>query len=1046
MRMRHVARASATRHCNVEKRACVGGECERERASCRYCRHLFRSSIATHIHTHSTLYFVSSMLLRVKPAAQRILLSRRFLPNLLHYRAASTSTTHSILPSTAPPPPFPFTAFPFTADTMPPTSMPLESALSELFKSSTASPEPPQVRVVLAQTNPSGKSLSLVETLPPQGSDKDDFEPLLMRVFEKEPTRSGYALYRLDTQAANGEWEWLCIAYQPDGARVKEKMQYTLTRTSLLDGLSERHFLETLYATSSGDFKFPTKLRNARKHDYQNPQQRTAGKSAHEAAGTDAGGVKRNFGARAAGGNEASVASSGTVTSSSDKSVSTSAEESATPPAPESHEPAEAAADTNTATAPHAPEILSDISTASDAGAPLNAIAESAATGATTSGPSDEEDGNGGHVSIAPSAQGGSLPPADLADANEARQAGAEDSLSVVERIGADVHEQQQEEKKAPEEPPTRADVVSSSSGAAQETLSQPQVPSPFDASTKLHEELGEEVTMGKAPEESERQEAAREESKAAEGESAVQTRSVPDPAPTQLAASSSKFSPGTTENGSSGATPASGAGAPPSSSDGSPPKPASSLVFSSGAEAALSGLSQRLSAPSEHNFVSIVTTDGSAVDLASPPRFVPPGDLANAVQDELKHDDDGGAIFVFYRYPSEVTSKKTAFMYTESPKAAADKNIWLKSISPVQDRASQLIGGPIEREQITAQYGPYPRPTPEQAEEVASRIESIRRQIDEATQTAGRDKAPRLVAVSKLHPPSSIMAAHVHTGQLHFGENYVQEMVDKAKVLPREIRWHFVGGLQSNKGKALASVPNLYLLETLDSIKAANVLEKALAAPDAAQRDEPLRVYLQVNTSGEDAKSGVAPLSASDDASSSDASSTLVDLATHVITSCPHLILQGLMTIGSAANSTDSKSSQATSDRDAALKANPDFATIYESRAELVKRLREAGVQAPEASQQHYSGLSQKEDPTGALELSIGMTNDFPIAISAGSDNVRIGTACFGQRPGSREEARKGMENELSGGGGANDSPAPAAPVGDKGFAKPKRPGQSRK
>lgn len=64
----------------------------------------------------------------------------------------------------------------------------------------------------------------------------------------------------------------------------------------------------------------------------------------------------------------------------------------------------------------------------------------------------------------------------------------------------------------------------------------------------------------------------------------------------------------------------------------------------------------------------------------------------------------------------------------------------------------------------------------------------------------------PRLVAISKLHPPTAILAAHENAKQVHFGENYAQELEAKAKVLPETIKWHFVGKLQSNKAKLIAS------------------------------------------------------------------------------------------------------------------------------------------------------------------------------------------------------------------------------------------------
>lgn len=300
---------------------------------------------------------------------------------------------------------------------------------------------------------------------------------------------------------------------------------------------------------------------------------------------------------------------------------------------------------------------------------------------------------------------------------------------------------------------------------------------------------------------------------------------------------------------------------------------------------------------------------------------------------------------------------------------------------------------------------------SPKRVQEVRERI---RKAVAKGKKIGSAGKEPRLVAISKLHPPSAILAAYRQAGQLHFGENYVQEMVDKAKVLPREIRWHFVGGLQSNKGKLLASIPNLYLLETLDSVKAANVLQKALASPDAAKRDEPLRVYLQVNTSGEEAKSGLAPILAVDAEQARE--SDLLQLAVHVITKCPNLRLRGVMTIGAAANSS-SADAEAAKSVDEIVSANPDFERLIQTRANLVQLLRKSEkVQTADAShiKEAYSELLDGSDAHGGLELSMGMSADMDVATMAGSDNVRVGTDCFGRRPATREEAMSAMKHEL--------------------------------
>lgn len=211
-----------------------------------------------------------------------------------------------------------------------------------------------------------------------------------------------------------------------------------------------------------------------------------------------------------------------------------------------------------------------------------------------------------------------------------------------------------------------------------------------------------------------------------------------------------------------------------------------------------------------------------------------------------------------------------------------------------------------------------------------------------------------------------------------------------------------------------IIGIPNLYLLETLDSIKCATALEKALSGEGGPARKEPLAVYLQVNTSGEVAKGGLSPLDGSSDASSSE----LVSLAKHVVKECPSLKLQGIMTIGAADNSKASQEglssdSSAKQIAEEACRLNPDFARLNESRSNLVKILRDdADLQD---CKETYSTLLGGSEEEGGLELSMGMSADLEVAIRAGSDNVRVGTDCFGVRPPSRDEAMEGMKDELS-------------------------------
>ncbi|KAF9175041.1 hypothetical protein BGX20_008598 [Mortierella sp. AD010] len=162
---------------------------------------------------------------------------------------------------------------------------------------------------------------------------------------------------------------------------------------------------------------------------------------------------------------------------------------------------------------------------------------------------------------------------------------------------------------------------------------------------------------------------------------------------------------------------------------------------------------------------------------------------------------------------------------------------------------------------------------TQERADELVENLTNVRVSMEQVLQS--KDSAAqeaRLVAVSKLKPASDILAVYEKAGHRHFGENYVQELEGKSKELPGDIQWHFIGSLQSNKCKVVAAIPNLFVVETVDSAKKATTLDKACAA---AARPEPLP------------KSGMQPTEA-------------LEVAQHVVSTCSHLKLAGLMTIGS--------------------------------------------------------------------------------------------------------------------------------------------------
>jgi len=223
----------------------------------------------------------------------------------------------------------------------------------------------------------------------------------------------------------------------------------------------------------------------------------------------------------------------------------------------------------------------------------------------------------------------------------------------------------------------------------------------------------------------------------------------------------------------------------------------------------------------------------------------------------------------------------------------------------------------------------------------IAARLDAVRARIAAAARHAGRDPADvKLLAVSKTWPAEAVREAAA-AGQRAFGENYVQEGVDKVEALRAlGLEWHFIGPLQSNKTRPVANAFDW--VHGIDRLKIAERL--------SAQRDvhlPPLDVCIQVNVSGEDSKSGVAP----------DEAGALA----HAVAALPRLRLRGLMCIPEP------------SADEAVLRAR--FAVLRG----LYDELRAAGL---------------------ALDtLSMGMSHDLEPAIAEGANIVRVGTAIFGER-----------------------------------------------
>ncbi len=220
--------------------------------------------------------------------------------------------------------------------------------------------------------------------------------------------------------------------------------------------------------------------------------------------------------------------------------------------------------------------------------------------------------------------------------------------------------------------------------------------------------------------------------------------------------------------------------------------------------------------------------------------------------------------------------------------------------------------------------------------------VEEVRGRIAEACRRAGRDPGEvTLIAVSKGHPPEAVRAAH-EAGMTIFGENRVQEASQKIPLCPSSLVWHMVGHLQRNKVRK--ALPLFEMIHSVDSLRLVEALER-----ECSRLGKVLPVLIEVNVAGESSKYGVAPENLRE----------LLDAAA----GCGHLEVRGLMTM-------------------------PPWSPDPEKVRPYFARLRELLVKAGE------------EWGHGLVELSMGMSADFEVAIEEGATMVRIGTAIFGRRP----------------------------------------------
>ena len=218
----------------------------------------------------------------------------------------------------------------------------------------------------------------------------------------------------------------------------------------------------------------------------------------------------------------------------------------------------------------------------------------------------------------------------------------------------------------------------------------------------------------------------------------------------------------------------------------------------------------------------------------------------------------------------------------------------------------------------------------------ISEQIKSIQESLPEGV---------RLIAVSKFHPNEAILEAY-KAGQRLFGENHVQELIAKHESLPSDIKWHFIGHLQTNKVKYIA--PFISLIHGIDTPKLLKVVDK-----EGAKVGRVIPCLLQIHIATEETKFGFSR------------EECLEMLSSGIVSELQHVQICGLM--GMATNTDDE------------AQIREEFHTLHSLFEELK--------------------ASYFKDAPTFKELSMGMSDDYPIAIEEGSTLIRVGTKIFGER-----------------------------------------------
>ncbi|MDD2971985.1 MAG: YggS family pyridoxal phosphate-dependent enzyme [Lachnospiraceae bacterium] len=225
----------------------------------------------------------------------------------------------------------------------------------------------------------------------------------------------------------------------------------------------------------------------------------------------------------------------------------------------------------------------------------------------------------------------------------------------------------------------------------------------------------------------------------------------------------------------------------------------------------------------------------------------------------------------------------------------------------------------------------------------ITDNIKEVEQNITKACLTAGRqEQEVTLIAVSKTKPIEMLLEAYDY-GCRNFGENKVQELVHKYEEMPKDIKWHMIGHLQTNKVKYI--VDKVALIHSVDSLKLAEEINK-----EAARHQITVSVLIEVNVAEEESKFGIT---------CDNAKSLITDVA-----KLPHVKIQGLMTIA-------------------------PYVENAEKNRQYFEKLRDLSVDI----------RNENIDNVNMSVLSMGMTGDYQVAVEEGATLVRVGTGIFGER-----------------------------------------------